>query len=839
MTTLWQDIRYGFRQLRKDPGFTAVAVLTLALGIGANTIMFSMVNAVLLRPINAKEPARLVSCFARSKDDSYGWFRHSSYLEVCDHNPVFSDLLAYRLGMAVLRRGEVARRGMAGFVSSNYFSTLGVTPIRGRAFLPEEEQLGTEPVVILSHRAWLEQGADPDIVGQEVRINDVPFRVVGVAPEGFTGVALAGPDFWMPLGVYDLLDNPQGSKGAKLSLDQRYPWVALVGRLKPGLSMAAAQARLEPLAAQLAQDSPERWQEITFRLDRLPRANVNPGPDDRRRLLPYGLFLMAVSVVVLLIACLNLASMYFVRGVTRRREIAIRMAAGASRARIVRQLLIESLLLALLGGLLGLGFAHGGARILNASLSALVASFLDASLGLKVALDIRVLLVTLAFCGLATVLSGLRPALRLSRRPISTDLKEVRGNAAQPTRETRRLLPPGFSAALQMALSVVLVMAAGLFTHSAIKAARGTLGYSLDGKLVVEVDPRAAGYTRTQGRQVCESLVRRLGMMPGVLAAGISTSPLFGLTPDGGRVVDRSRGPDANAPADRDVGWVVAYSVGGDYFQSMDLPLLQGRYFTPAENASSAAVVVIDEPLARRLRPDGKALGCLISTGDPEVSEVVGIVPGVRTTVFDEEPQPHVYYPFQYIPDSAAFFVNIHLRAASTAPGALAALLQRVPQEVRSVDPRVPVLSLGPLAEYYYNSFPMWLARTIAGLAMTFGSMALFLATLGIYGVKSYLVASRTPEVGIRMALGATRRSILALVLREGAALTLVGLSAGMVLAIAAARVMSSALCGVNPIDPLSIGATLALLGTASLLASYLPARRAAKIDPMAALRYE
>jgi predicted permease len=839
MGTLWQDVRYGIRMLMKTPGFTAIALITLALGIGANTIMFSVVNAVLLRPLNVKDADRLVGCFARSKHGSYGEFRYSSYLEVRDNNPVFSGVLAYRLGMAVLEQREIGKRSMAAFVSANYFSTLGVTPIRGRAFLPEEEQPGAEPVVILSHRAWLRQGAPPDIVGQEARINGVPFRVVGVAPEGFTGVALVGPELWMPLGVYSLLNNPRESQTAGLSLDEHYPHLMLVGRLKPGLSVATAQARLEPLALQLAQDFPERWKEITFRLDRLPRANVYPGPDDRRRLLPYGLFLMGVSVVVLLIACLNLASMYFVRGVSRRREIAIRMAAGASRARIVRQLLIESLLLALLGGLLGLGFAQGGARIINASLSALVASFLEATLGLKVALDIRVLLATLAFCGLATVLSGLRPALRLSRRPISNDLKEVRGNAAQPTRETRRLMPAGFSAALQMVLSVVLVMAAGLFTHSAIKAARATPGYSLEGKLVVEVDPRAAGYDRIQGRQACENLVRRLGMMPGVQAVGLSTSPLFELSPSGCKIVDRSESPDANAPADRDVGWVVSYSVGGDYFQSMDLPLLQGRYFTATEDASNAPVVIIDEPLARRLRPDGKALGRLISTGGSRLLEVVGIVPGVRTTIFDGEPQPHIYFTFQYIPDSEMFFVNIHLRAASTAPGALAALLQRVPQEVRSVDPRVPVLSLGTLAARYDNSPPMWLARTIAGLAVPFGAMALFLATLGIYGVKGYLVASRTPEIGIRVALGATRRSILALVLREGAPLTLVGLSVGMALAIATAWVMSSALCGVDPVDPASIGATLVLLGTASLLASYLPARRAAKIDPMAALRCE
>jgi predicted permease len=837
MTMLWQDVRYGIRMLGKAPGFTAIALITLAIGIGANTIMFSVVNAVLLRPLNVKDPDQLVGCFTRSKKDSYRQFRYSSYLETRDNNSVFSSLMAYHLRLAVLEQGEITKRGLAAFVSADYFSTLGVMPIRGRAFLSEEEQPGTEPVVILSHRAWMRQGADPDVVGKQVRVNGTAFQVVGVAPEGFTGVAPAGPDLWMPLGVYGLWNAPQGPAAAEPSLDQNYPNLMLVGRLKPGVSMAVAQTGLESLATQLAQNAPERWEGRTFHLDHFPRVNMYPGPDDRHALLPYSLFLMGVSAVVLLIACLNLASMYLVRGASRSREIAIRMAAGGSRWRIVRQLLVESLLLAILGGLLGLGLAHAGAQILNASLSIIMASFFEATLGVRVDLDIRVLLATLAFCGLATVLSGLRPALRLSRRPIFGALKESRGAAARPPRETRGLVPAGFSAACQMALSVVLVMAAGLFTHSAIRAARATLGYGLEGKLVLRIDPRAAGYDRTRGRQVCERLVSHLGAMPGIEAAGISTGMLFELDPSDCTISERGRDFDANAPVERRVGSVLYNNVGGDYFQAMGLPLLQGRYFTPQESASNAKVVIIDEPLARALRPDGKAVGCLISGYGRGVSEVVGIVPGVRNSVFDDELRPHVYGPFEYDPDW--YFGYIHLRVASMTPGTEAALLHRIPREIRTVDPSLPVLSLGTLSGYYYSSLPMWLARMAAGLAVTFGAMALFLATLGIYGVKSYLVASRTPEIGIRMALGATHRSILALVLREGIALTLVGLSVGMLLAVGVARVMSSALCGVSPIDPLSIAATLALLGTASLLASYLPARRAAQIDPMAALRCE
>jgi predicted permease len=694
------------------------------------------------------------------------------------------------------------------------------------------------PVVVLSHRTWQRQGGDPNIVGTQVSVNGILCQVIGVAPERFTGTALIGPDLWLPLGVHGLVTGQDKDKPAQAtSYFWDYPWLVMVGRLKPGLSLSTAETLLPALASRLKERFPDR-REMNCTLYLHRPARLSAYKDSDQKLVSTGsLFLMGVSAIILLIACLNLANMYVVQGASRHREIAIRMAIGGGRMRIIRQFFVESLLLALLGGAFGLVLAFWGTKVLNTLLAALWFS-VETGLAVEASLDARVVAATLGFCLIAALLSGLRPALRLSRRDLIGDLKESRGRAPRPAR-ARGIMPRGLSVAGQVALSVALIMSASLLTHSAWTAARMTPGYSFDDKLLIEVEPRRAGSAAAGNLQLCERLMDRLNTLPGVQAVGLSTSmPLQGWNPFRHIWEYRTESDDEMGRLGRSTLSIVR-SIGGDYFQAMDLPLLRGRYFSRMERATDAPVAIIDEVQARRLRPDGNALGCLISGIGPKPREVIGIVPAVRSYLFAKELDPHVYTPTGRDLESFDYSVYLFVRTTHSTAGGETALLQSIPREIHRVDPHVAILSLRTLADYHRQSRDVRQARLVAGLAMAFAAMALFLAALGIYGVKGYLVAARTPEIGIRMALGATSGKILTLVLREGATLTLVGLSLGMLLAFGAARVMSHALCGVDPVDPVSIAATLALLGAASLLASYVPARRAAKVDPMVALRCE
>jgi predicted permease len=842
MRNLYQDIRFAYRMLSKRPGFTAIALITLAIGIGANTIMFSVVNTLLFRPLNVKDPDRLVRC----EFDKFRPVFYAGYVDLRDNNPVFSDLIAlgYAIRTATLARDGIVRHVDPLYVSANYFTVLGGAPLYGRTFLPEEEVAGAEPVVVLSYRTWQRLGAEPEIVGQYVRLNGALCRIIGVTQKTFTGAAVVAPDLWLPLGTYGLV--------FKCFLERReglpdefwhYPPSALVGRLKPGLGISEAQAWLQSMFPRLKQMYPRRYKEIhMFRLRPLPRLDAAAVDNDRPTLGRISLGLMGISGVVLLIACLNLANMIVVQGEGRHREIAIRAAIGGGRLRIIRQLLIESLLLAAFGGILAVAVALCGIRVLKlwAAMGQLPMQ-LGSAIASGIALDVRVLVATLSFCLIATILFGLKPALRLSGRDLCGDLKELDRGVLRATRRRRWILPRGLSVVCQMALSVALVMTATVLARTALRAVRAEPDFGLDGKVVVSVEPFAGGYSIAQARQACETLAERLKDVPEIQAVGLSHAAPVDLEVRWfhERVVEYAPGGADDASGSLLAKALHEYEVNGDYFKAMGIRLLQGRPFRPLDSAPDAEeVVIIDELLARRLRPDGSALGCLIQYGDDGLGSprrVVGIVPNLQSVWGNGEVQPHVYIPIEshHVP------VSIHLLARSTAPGAEAALVRSIGERIRKIDPRLPVLSVASLADRHRNSPTVLFTGVVARLAVMFGAMALFLAGMGLYAVKSHMVASRTPEIGIRMALGATNRNIMSMVLLEGLLLTMVGLLVGLLLGLGVVKVSVHLLYGVSPIDPVSIVVTVALLGSVSLLASYIPARRAAKVDPMVALRYE
>lgn len=821
MTTLWQDLRYGARMLAKNRAFTAIALITLAIGIGANTIMFSISDLLLLaHPARVKAPEQLAYC--GFQDPEALGFRYSEYLTVRNSGLVFSDLLAQALplGGTLVHEGSV-QQVEESYVSANYFSVLGVTPIRGRGFVPEEEQ-GDARVVVLSWLCWQRLGSDPELVGQFVMVDGVRCEVVGIMPTGFTGVTFNGPDLWLPLGSYRSV-----SKHAR-QWPKHQLWFDLVGRLKPDLTLPVAQAQLQSLFSDSRPEGLERDSRPPFFKLRKPSRFwlfLEYDEEDYLRKPLFNVILLATSAIILVIACLNLANMLIVQGAARQHEITVRLALGGGRWRIIRQLFTESLLLALLGGILGVLLAFGSMKILNKWMTSTPDYY---ARGLQVGLNSRVLAVTLGLCLVATLLFGLRPALWLSKRDLAGEMKACAGSVLGSLRRKRDAL----AVMGQIALAVSLVLSAMLLTRSALQIARPDSRFPLDDKLIVKIDPLAAGYDPVRSVQVCEALTDHLASLPEVKALGASTRLFYG----GGGPISISENSQSGSwrPITRKAMLV---TVSRDYFTAMEIPLLQGRFFTPMDRVPNAEkVAIIDESLARRLRPDGNVLGCSIRWGlyseHSEPYRVLGIVPSLPG-VGDREVYPQIYTPAGSEELSPCLYVHVAKR------GSVDALRRRIVEEIRRIDARVPVLPVVTLAQRRDGDAAVWRARFCARLGLVAGAAALFLSALGIYAIKGHMVASRTSEIGVRMALGATRGSIVGMVLREGLLLMIAGLLVGLAIGLAVAKISASLLYGISPIDPVSILVTVVLLGTASLLAGYIPARRAAKVDPMVALRYE
>ena len=836
------DLKFALRQFRKAPGFTIAAVAVLALGIGANSAVFSLVDALLFRSPGYSKPAEIVQVFSQDKKNpkAFRSFSYPTYRDIREQNSVFTDVMAYNLAMVGIGEKSDTRRVFASVASSNYFSVLGVAPVRGRAFLPEEETPGSDAqVAIVSHGYWKRAGAQPALLGSDIVINGRRFAIVGIMPEGFTGTMhIFGSEVWLPLSAYDRVanqfhaqdSNSLGARGGK--------HLNVVARLKPGSSVEEAAPALTQLAANLEQVYPVEQKDQTFMAGPLPRFDNSAAPsDDDAELAAFGSLVIAMAAVVLVVACLNLAAMLLARSASRRKEMAIRQALGASRSRIIRQLLTEGLVLALLGGAVGMLLGLWSSDLLIASIGPLLPFDVAWQSGPNVASFAA----TIGFCILATFAFAFGPALRLARADAIEHLKQHPGEDVVQRRW--KFLPRNSLVAVQIACSLALLTAAFLFIRGAGKAASIETGLQPGASVMVELDASLSGYDRPRARQLYSTLEERFASLPGVERASVSATVPFGMV----RLARRVERP---GNAESQPLRVIFNSIGSDYLRTAGLQLLRGRGFTSAEatQPGGPAVAMIDDVLAKKLWPNGDALGQQLqlagerttdTSGDVtpgEPIEVIGIVPAVRSSVFEKAPAGAIYLPFARGFQNNAFF---YVRFKAGAQGSSAATAELLRNTVRSVDPALPVLSLKTSAQHLDDNLEIWMVRAAAALFAVFGALALGLSVIGLYGVKAYSVARRTREIGIRMALGAQRSAVQRMILREGFIMLAAGLLLGLLLAAATGRILSSVLYEVSSLDPIAFTVAPLVLTLAASLATWIPARRATKISPMAALRTE
>jgi predicted permease len=813
MQTLWQDLRYGARMLLRSPGFTLVAALTLGLGIGANTAIFSFVNSLFLRPLAVANPGQVMRLYAEdSRGRKFDSFSFPNYADLRDRSQTLQELAAHGYTDASVGLGDGAENTAGEVVTGNYFNLLGVNAALGRALSPEDDLTsGAHPVAVISHAFWQRRlGADRNAVGRKLYINGHPFTVVGVMPEGFKGTYQAfGADFWAPMMMQGQV-RPRGLS----HYDRGWGWLHGTARLKPGVTLAQAQAELDRLANQLRQEYPNVNRGVTgFRF--YPASAL---PEEFRQGASGMLkFFMAVVGLALLAACANIAGLLLARMTARQREVAVRLSLGATRSRLLRQLLTESLLLALLGSVAGLFFA---VWLADGLMTLAPPDFRNFSPAHR--LDARVLAFTLAVSVVAGVLCGLFPALRASQSNLVTALKE--GGLAASGGSHRSRLQQAFVAA-QVAVSLTLLVVAGLLLRSLQTAAAFDPGFKTDNLLLAQFDLRRHGYSQEQGQAFYRQLIERLKSLPD---AGAVTSAT--ITPLGtGRESQGYSIPGHVTPNGDAIFSIGNNVVGPDYFTTMGIPLLRGRDFDARDAQPGARSVVINETMARRFWPQADAVGQNIQVGtDGPMMEVIGVARDIKYYSLAEEPQPYVYLSAAQVYTPGR---TIQLRTAGD-PKMLANALRK---EVERLDHNVAITKLTTFAEL--RQAPLFPSRAMTIISSLFGLLALLLVGVGIYGITSYTVGQRTREIGIRIALGANRGDIFRMIVGQGAAITLIGVGVGLVASLALTRFLSSQLFGVSATDPLTFASVALLLTAVALMACYIPARRAAKVDPLIALQ--
>jgi predicted permease len=806
MDTLRQDLRYALRMLAKAPGVTLAAVLSLALGIGANTTLFTWVSAALLNPISGVPEADNLAVLTSTQGREEG--RSLSHLDFLDYRetPGLKGAIAQDELTLTLGADGRADRVWALIVSDDYFDVLGVRAAVGRTFGRDDGRAGV-PLVVISHGLWQRRFAgDPTVVGRPITINTQPFTVAGVAPAAFHGTTVGlTVDAWVPLSAQRAV-----LPGDRLS-QRGHRWLQVLVRLAPGTSLKQAQAALSTTAARLAATYPED-KGLDVAVTRFWNAPVGAS----KLLGPVLLVLWAVVALVLLIACANVANLLLTRATMRRREIGVRLALGASRARLVRQLLTESTLLALLGGAAGVLVAVWGSGLLRTFVPPT-----DFPISLTPALDGRALAFALLLSIGTVFVFGLVPALQASRVGVAGRLREEQASVVGGSGGRLR----GVLVAGQLALSVLLLVSAGLLVRSLRHAETMDAGFDPRGVLLASVDLFASGYDKDSGRRLFASAVESLRRLPGVTAVSlVRRAPLgFGGSSSSTMSVD-----GYDAPPD-EPAWAFTHVVGPDFFHTMGGTILRGRDLTAADSEAAPRVVVVDETAAQRYWAGREALGSRLRLGDTWYT-VVGVARTMKHRQLSEAPGPHVFLPvLQSYQPQATFLVRTDRGTAAVSAEVIGGL--------RAIDPGLPVFNVVPFEEHVQAA--RFQPRMAGSLLAGFGALALLLAAVGLYGVLAFAVGQRTREIGIRMALGGRARDIYLLVARQGFALIGTGVLVGLASAAAATRVLRSMLIGVSPTDPLTFVLVAGVLVAVALMACAIPARRAAGVDPVVALRYE
>jgi predicted permease len=818
MESLFADLRYAVRTLVKRPAFTLVAVLSLALGIGANTTIFSLVNALLLRSLPVADSGRLVSIFTRDAQNPAmlaGGNSHLNWKDYREQNHSFSGILGYDwTGMSFSKGGE-ASLVVGQLVSENYFQLLGIRPARGRVFSTEEAtKPGAHPVAVVSDHFWRQQlGGDPGVIGRDILLNGSAFTVIGIAPQRFTGTDTGiQPELWVPMAM-----NRQIKRDPELNWyeERRGLFINAIGRLRPGVTLAAAQAEMKGIARRLEQEYPNDNRGRTAWLVPLDQAAVNP--QLRGIVVSASLVLLGVVGLVLLIACANVGNLLLARATARRREIAIRLSQGARRGRLVRQLLTESLVLALLGGGLGLVLMTWASHALLAFLPSLP---IGVTLSLDLGADSRVLTFALAVTLLTGLLFGLVPALQSSRPQLVGALKSQAGSAPAASGMGLR----GALVAGQVALSLMALIASGLFLRSLGAAQRIDTGYDTARLLSFSFDVGLYGLDRGRGEQLFRTVREQVGALPGIESAALSSAGVLQGSVTRSVFLEGQENPSQNGVL------VEVNLVDPDFFRTVGVPIVAGRGFTDADRAGAQGVAIVNRTMAQKFWPNQSAIGRRFHFHGKPGIEVVGVARDAKYDTVAEDPQPYVYQPLaQSYATGVTLIVRAHRDPLTALPTAV--------RQVRALAPGMPLQVQGSLAQQIGQS--LWPSRFAATLLALFGALALVLATMGIYGVMSFSVAQRSRDIGVRMALGARRGTVLNMVLSQGMKLVAMGLAIGILLALAVSRLAAGLLIGISPTDPEVFLATPPLLALVALLSIYIPARRATDVDPTVVLRYD